>query len=264
MRPHMRRKPLERFEAIAKRLVEGRLGRLFGGRLDPLEISAEIAAAIEDTHRDGVAPNQFVVSLHPVDFTYIRDRWPNAVEVLTHYVLQIVREYGLTLATDPLVELQASPDISRHYAHVRANHHTPLDEGTIVFKPVQKYDPLEALHHLDAFIIVNGRRHIPLDKTIMTLGRRSDCDVVLESKVVSRRHAQLRWRFGRFIIYDLGSRAGTVVNEKPVTEFALRPGDVVELADIRLIYGEGLNTNPVDASPDDGQVTRVYPRTLIP
>ena len=68
----MRRKPLERFETIAKQLVEGSLGRLFGGRLDPLEISAEIAAAIEDTHRDGTAPNQFVISLHPVDFTYIR------------------------------------------------------------------------------------------------------------------------------------------------------------------------------------------------
>ena len=134
----MRRKPLERFEAIAKRLVEGSLGRLFGGRLDPLEISAELAAAIEDTQRDGVAPNEFIVSLHPVDFTYIRTEWPDAVEVLTHYVLQIVREYGLSLTTDPQIELRASPDISRHYAHVHAKHHVPLDQSTVVFKPVQK------------------------------------------------------------------------------------------------------------------------------
>ena len=259
----MRRKPLERFEAIAKRLVEGSLGRLFGGRLDPLEISAELAAAIEDTQRDGVAPNEFVVSLHPVDFTYIRTEWPDAVEVLTHYVLQIVREYDLSLTTDPQIELRASPDISRHYAHVHATHHVPLDQSTVIFKPVQKYDPLDALHKRDAFVILNGDRHIPLNKSVLTLGRRSDCDIVLESRSVSRRHAQLRWRFGRFIVYDLGSRAGTVVNEQPITEFALRPGDVIELAEMTLIYGEGMS-KPVDRSVDEDQLTQAHPRTFIP
>lgn len=259
----MRRKPLERFEAIAKRLVEGSLSRLFGGRLDPLEISAEIAAAIEESHRDGVAPNEFVVSLHPADFTYIREAWPDANEVLTHYILQIVREYGLTLATDPQIELQANPETRRHYAHVVARHHKPLNEETSVFTPVQKYDPLEALRKLDAFVIVNGRQHIPLDKTIMTLGRRSDCDIVLESKSVSRRHAQLRWRFGRFIVYDLGSRAGTLVNAETITEFALRPGDVIEMADSKLIYGEGFATQPNRPTAAD-QSTQAHPRTFIP
>ncbi|MGB1251564.1 MAG: FhaA domain-containing protein [Candidatus Promineifilaceae bacterium] len=259
----MRRKPLERFEAIAKRLVEGSFGRLFGGRLDPLEISAEIAAAIEDHHRNGIAPNEFIVSLHPVDFTYIRTEWPDAVEVLTHYALQIVREHGLSLATDPVIELQASPDISRHYAHVTATHHTPLNETTSVFEPIQQYDPLDALHKLDAFVILNGQRHIPLNKSIITLGRRNDCDIVLDSKSVSRRHAQLRWRFGRFIVYDLGSRAGTVVNDQPVTEFALRPGDVIELAEISLIYGEGLTTKPLDKPHSEDQATEAHPRTRI-
>ncbi len=262
----MNKKPLERFEAIAQRLVEGSLGRLFGGRLDPLEISAEIARAIEDTQRDGLAPNKYVVSLHPVDYAYIRQRWPDAPEVLTHYVLQIVREYRLSLMSDPQIELQASPDISRHYAHVHASHLQPLLEETDVFEPVREYDPLVALRKLDAFLIVNGRKHVPLDKSIMTLGRRTDCDIVLESKVVSRRHAQLRWRFGRFIIYDLGSRAGTQVNEQPVTEFALRPGDVIQLADITLIYGEGLaQTQPIEpAQHSEGltqtQATRLHPR----
>ena len=96
----------------------------------------------------------------------------------------------------------------------------------------------------------------------MTLGRRSDCDIVLDSRSVSRRHAQLRWRFGRFIIYDLGSRAGTLVNEQPITEFALRPGDVIELAETSLIYGEEKSADST-TPPIDEQITKAHPRTLI-
>lgn len=75
----------------------------------------------------------------------------------------------------------------------------------------------------------------------MTIGRRIDNDIVIESPSISRRHAQIRWRYGRFVIYDLGSRGGTKVNGERVTESVLHNGDVISLSQVPLIYGEGLS-----------------------
>jgi pSer/pThr/pTyr-binding forkhead associated (FHA) protein len=55
---------------------------------------------------------------------------------------------------------------------------------------------------------------------------------------VSRHHAQIRLRFGQYVIFDLGSQAGTMVNGKPIQQKALEPGDVISLAGVSLIYVE--------------------------
>lgn len=258
----MPKKPLERFEIMAQRWAERSLGRLFGGRLDPVEISADLARAIENNQQGGYAPNEFRVQLHPVDYADMRTKWPDVAAILAHYVLQISRELRLQLATDPTVELVASPDIARHYAHIHAAHKAVPIEETAVFRPIREYDPLAMLHERDAFLIVNGRRHVPLDKPQLTIGRRTDCDIVVEGRTVSRRHAQLRWRFGKFIIYDLGSRAGTFINGERVEECVLRVGDLVQLADVKLIYGEGsAETQQMRAVDDDEpQITQMHPR----
>ena len=252
--------PLQRFESIAQRLVEGSLSRLLGGRLDPLEISAEIARSIESNQRNGTAPNHYQIQLHPTDYTYVRTRWPDVSGELASYVLKIVRELGLSLNGDPQVELIASPDIQRHFAHIHATFARADSETTAAFEPIGAGDPLKALRELDAFVIVEGRQHIALDKAQITLGRRTDCDIVLEGRLISRRHAQLRWRFGRFILYDLGSRAGTRVNDALVTEFALRPGDLVQLADVSLIYGEGFANTRAMPPIEGEQLTQPFPR----
>lgn len=255
-------KRLERFELMAQRWAERSLRRLFGGRLDPVEISADLARAIENNQQGGFAPNQFHVQLHPVDYSDMREKWPHVSAILAHYVLQIARELNLQLATDPNVELVASPDIARHYAHIHAEHKALPVEETDVFRPIREYDPLAALRELDAFLIVNGRRHVPLDKPQLTVGRRTDCDVVVEGRTVSRRHIQLRWRFGKFIVYDLGSRAGTFVNGERVEECALRVGDLIQLADVTLIYGEGLTQTRANkpVKTEVSQTTQMHPR----
>jgi pSer/pThr/pTyr-binding forkhead associated (FHA) protein len=131
---------------------------------------------------------------------------------------------------------------------------------------------------VDAFLIVQGRRHAPLDRPVITLGRRADNDIVIDSPAVSRQHAQLRWRYGRVILYDLGSRAGTLVNGSPITEAVLQPGDLISLSDVTLIYGEGLadengrrprtsqadqETTPMDRNALQEQAARQRPQESL-
>ena len=68
----------------------------------------------------------------------------------------------------------------------------------------------------------------------LLLGRHHDCDVRLTDASVSRRHAQLRFRDGRWILQDLDSTNGTLVNGVRVGRCELRPGDAVEVGEMRL------------------------------
>ena len=63
----------------------------------------------------------------------------------------------------------------------------------------------------------------------LTIGRSSECQLVLADDTVSRRHAELRAHEGRWLLRDLGSSNGTYVNGRRVIEAEVRPGDVVQL-----------------------------------
>jgi hypothetical protein len=67
------------------------------------------------------------------------------------------------------------------------------------------------------------------------VGRDPSCDLVLTLPSVSRRHARLAFRDGSWVIQDLESRNGTVVNGVAVGRCELRPGDYIVLGDEHLV-----------------------------
>jgi pSer/pThr/pTyr-binding forkhead associated (FHA) protein len=69
------------------------------------------------------------------------------------------------------------------------------------------------------------------------IGRSEDCDVVLESRSVSRRHAELKLKREGMTIKDLGSRNGTLVNGKlikPDFRVLVNPGDTIQIGKFTL------------------------------
>ena len=75
-------------------------------------------------------------------------------------------------------------------------------------------------------------RGVPDGDFSMTLGRHSDCDIVLPGNGVSRRHARILSRAGQLFIEDLNSTAGTSVNAKKIAgETPFGDGDQVKIAD---------------------------------
>jgi hypothetical protein len=63
----------------------------------------------------------------------------------------------------------------------------------------------------------------------LVVGRDDRCDVVVADRSVSRRHAQLTFRDGTWVLQDLSSTNGTRLNGKPVGRAAVRPGDLIAL-----------------------------------
>jgi diguanylate cyclase (GGDEF)-like protein len=72
------------------------------------------------------------------------------------------------------------------------------------------------------------------------LGRDSDNEIVLDDDTVSRRHARIEKREGGWVVMDVGSRNGTLVNDREIsgTE-SLRSGDRLQIGSTVFKYLAG-------------------------
>jgi hypothetical protein len=82
----------------------------------------------------------------------------------------------------------------------------------------------------------DGHRY-PLLRAVTRLGRYRDNDLVLDDPAASRYHAEIvHGRDGSFILSDLGSRNGLMINQQEMRERRLEDGDIIEIGDSRLRF----------------------------
>src|SRR5439155_7832922 len=75
-----------------------------------------------------------------------------------------------------------------------------------------------------------------LAKDRVIIGRLAESDVGVPDPGVSRRHAEVRRQDGRFVLSDLGSTNGTLVNGATVGEHPLEEGDRIKLGNTILEF----------------------------
>ena len=87
--------------------------------------------------------------------------------------------------------------------------------------------------HVPRLVITDavGRREVPIDKPIITMGRRSESDVRITGVGVSRHHAEIAAENGTCRLRDCDSKFGTFVNGARTTEHVLAHGDRIRLGD---------------------------------
>ena len=70
----------------------------------------------------------------------------------------------------------------------------------------------------------------------VVIGRDEQCDIIVDSPLVSRRHAEIEVT-GRWVrIRDLGSSNGTFVGDRQITDQILANGDVVRFGRVEFLY----------------------------
>ena len=239
----MKQNGLLKFEYIVQDLVEGKLGRLFGGRLEPLDVAGKLARVLEANITSSKLPQIYFVELNSEDYQFLTTRNPDLSEDIADASWSILLESGEVGLEKPQVTLKVDPTLGRHKVRITAQDATIFPDSTentkIIHRQSIKSKPIPNLDELDAFLIVQGKRHVQLNKPLITIGRHFDNDIVIDKGSVSRKHALLRWRFGRFVLYDISTKGKTLVNGQVVLEHLLQPGDVITLSDVLLIYGEG-------------------------
>jgi len=235
---------IARFEALAERLVEGTFTRLFAGRLSPAEVATHLARAMEDYQvvaPDGTpqAPTHYWVYLHPDDCDALAVAQPGIESALAQHVGQLAAQADLAAQLAPIIRVLPDPAMGLHEVRVEARWLPPKAA------PMGKTREMKGQDSEDAqvppgrpFLILEGCRHVNLLQPTVSVGRAVDNDVIVEDPRVSRHHAQFRRRYGRYVLYDVGSSGGTQINGYPIEECVLHAGDVISLAGVQIVYSE--------------------------
>ena len=102
----------------------------------------------------------------------------------------------------------------------------PRPDETMIARP----EPREEL------VLVHDDQRTTIDGPVVQIGRAPGCDIVLDDRNVSRRHAEIRRRGPVVVLIDLDSTNGTIVNGRRVREHPLADGDRITLGNSRLTF----------------------------
>src|SRR5262245_25428808 len=203
---------LRDFERRLGGLVEGLFSKTFRSGVQPVEIAKRVVRAMDDGKQVAVnevwAPNRFEISLSNDDAPKFQQIEPALVKELQSVALETASERGWGLVGAPEVELFVDNKLKRGDLVVEAS----LVQGQEVPAPAPS-TPVPAAQSAQLRVHEEGSvRAIPVDRDLMTIGRLSECDIVVHDSGASRRHAQIRTAGGVSTLTDLGSTNGTKVN----------------------------------------------------
>ncbi len=88
---------------------------------------------------------------------------------------------------------------------------------------------------------------IPIEKEIITIGRRTDNDLCLDNLAISGYHSQISSVLDDCFLEDLDSTNGTFVNSKIVKKHALKDGDIIDIGNHRIKYVNHLTSSSANS-----------------
>ena len=245
---------LSRVESFLERLFEAPAGRL-GAKIQPVSLAKRIERAMDTnksfTDAGVIVPNHYALHLNPTDFAAFESYRGALEDDLAHGVLARARHERYTLVARPRVRLLADDGTRRGEVRVAANvvdesggrvreaDAAPVHDDTSVYaRPTGPLSTPESARR--AYLLVSTRGGQPVEFDLgghlISIGRASDNDVIVDDALVSRHHCQLRLQHGAYGFADLGSRNGSVVNGQQVSEIALGPGDVIRIGDTEIEF----------------------------
>lgn len=95
-------------------------------------------------------------------------------------------------------------------------------------------------------------------KVVYSIGRSGDNDIIFPVGQVSRRHARIEWKGDGFVLKDLESHNGTIVNGEKIEERKLQFGDQIKVGPYLL---EFYTAAPGSASPGADRKKRISDAT---
>jgi Protein of unknown function (DUF3662)/FHA domain len=218
---------LRDFERRLEGLVEGFFAKAFRSGLQPVELGKRLLREMDSNQTIGVqdvwVPNHYVFRLAAEDHARLEGAEHRLASELQQLVRDGAAERGWKLVGPPEVSFEVDEELGR--GEFRC-------DSSIVEGPDRPLTgEMEAVGTALLYLIHDGEpaATYPLDKPVVSIGRLSDCDVVVSDPGASRHHAEIRAQDGHYVLADLGSTNGTKVNEATVGERELQSGDRITI-----------------------------------
>jgi hypothetical protein len=222
---------LKDFERRLGDLVEGFFASTLRSGLQPVELAKRIIREMDANKTVGVrevwAPNRFVFTLSEADGKRFEQVEQALVSELRRVVRETAGERGWGLAGPPEIELQTDGSLSKGRFEVE----TSFVEGEEELAPQPRGRA--------TLTLLRGGQTFPLGDAMVTLGRLPESDVVVDDPGASRQHARIINSNGEFVLTDLGSTNGTLVNDEAVQERVLDDGDRITIGETVLEFRRG-------------------------
>lgn len=248
---------IARLEAQLERLVEGVFAHFFGKHIRAQDIAVQLARAMENGTRPGqgidarpVAPDQYIIHMHPDICALLLQRYPTLTQILSHHLVELATLAGYRLDNSPNIQFSANQALNTGQVKVEAKHIEKRGK-TEAMQPIGL--PAEQALPRNPQLLINNQRTIPLEEAIINIGRDHNNHIILDDPFISRHHAQLRLRLGRYTLFDTDSQGGTFVNNVRIREHRLQPGDVIRIGNTQIVY---LEDDPMSES-QTGQMDSV-------
>lgn len=251
---------LDQIEARLRAFFEDNLPALLTGNQSGAYLLKELAIVMQNNRKiypsgEAFAPDQFTLFVSQDEFTH----WENQSHWM-HDMILWLRESAqagrLGFLAPPSIAVHIDPNLdapafrwTAQFSDEAAN----LPDTAAMPSP-EAFNPVDEIPN-NAFLIIGGATNFPLDRNVINIGRHSDNDLVIPDQFASRHHAQLRAINHRYVIFDVGSSGGLILNGKRITQATLEPGDVIRIGESNLIYIQDTTaaqpTTAVPVSPDD-------------
>ena len=239
--------------------MEGFFTKVFRSGLQPVEVGRRMAREMDENRTVSVnkiyTPNDFRIFMGLEDHARFAQMEAGLQRELSELVIQKAKEERWNLMGLPriafipyedlgqgefVVEASFAADPDRQPYQVSTREPNPADVSATRAISSVTAERL-GLVSSGAELAVLGdsgqpQERISITQTPVSIGRLSTNDVVLADSNVSRRHAELRRDGSAWMLVDLDSTNGTLVNGKLAKQHALQDGDRLRFGTSELLF----------------------------
>jgi hypothetical protein len=246
---------LKHIEKRMESLVEGVFGRAFRRQIHPVEIAKGLTKQMDEGRMVSIsrtyAPNDFTVHLSREDTESIRAYQASLNDELIQYASTHAENKNYHLMTPPRIRFETEDTLRFGEFGVTAKltgGDGPREKGapqdtsgqTRIFRTEESgggqldqgtatISADEARRHglaREIVEVVLGDEKHPLEgRGPWSVGRSQENDIVINDPNVSRRHARISRTDGGFVVEDLGSTNGTLLDGAPIDRERIEGGD---------------------------------------
>ena len=246
---------LKHIEKRMESLVEGVFGRAFRRQIHPVEIAKGLTKQMDEGRMVSIsrtyAPNDFTVHLSKEDAESIRAYQASLKDELIQYASTHAENKNYHLMTPPRIRFETEDTLRFGEFGVTAKltgGDGPREKGapqdtsgqTRIFRTEEssggEIDQATATISADEArrhglareiveIVLGNEKHQLEGRGPWSVGRSQENDIVINDPNVSRKHARISRADNGFVVEDLGSTNGTLLDGAPIDRERIESGD---------------------------------------
>ena len=246
---------LKHIEKRMESLVEGVFGRAFRRQIHPVEIAKGLTKQMDEGRMVSIsrtyAPNDFTVHLSKEDTESIRAYQASLKDELIQYASTHAENKNYHLMTPPRIRFEtedtlrfgefgvtakltggdgprekgAPQDTSGQTRIFRTEESAggEIDQGTATISADEARRHGLAREIVE--VVLGDEKHQLEGRGPWSVGRSQENDIVINDPNVSRRHAKISRADNGFVVEDLGSTNGTLLDGAPIDRERIEGGD---------------------------------------